>query len=58
MTQSLPPNSPQIIPWIMIFGFIWFLVIRNLGKAAKAKPPTAALPAGPIEVIIVNREAK
>jgi ATP-dependent Zn protease len=45
-----------LIPWVLIFGFIWFFVIRNLKKTGTTA--RLGLPAGPIEVIIVNREPK
>ena len=45
-----------IIPWLLIFGFIWFFVFRQLRKANAAQPavagpavavPTVAVTAGP-----------
>jgi len=46
-----------LVPWILIFGFIWLFVIRKLVKVRQVTP-SPTLPAGPIEVIIVNREPK
>ncbi len=37
-----------LVPWLLIFGFIWFFVLRGLRKVAPAKN------AGPVEVVILN----
>lgn len=52
-----------LVPWLLIFGFIWFFVFRVLRKTGAVGRPTYALhPAdpsgrpGPLEVVIVNRD--
>jgi ATP-dependent Zn protease len=46
-----------LIPWIVIFGCVWLFVLRKI-KVQRPAPAPPALPAGPIEVIIVSREPK
>jgi ATP-dependent Zn protease len=43
-----------LIPWFLIFGFIWFFLARVMRKVGSPRP---TLLAGPIEVI-VKRERK
>ena len=59
--QGAPTNSLLMdtllpfVPWMLIFGFIWFFVFRPLrsaGKAAQARPQQ------PVPVVIVNPEAQ
>jgi len=43
-----------LVPWILIFGFIWFFVLRQL-RNAKTRPPAPGAPgAEPLRVVVVN----
>lgn len=56
VVQAEPANTfltgfvLPFIPWILILGFIWFLVSRNARRQAATRPP--------MPVVIVNPEAK
>jgi len=41
-----------LIPWLLIFGFIWFFVFRQLRKS---QPATAGAPADAVRVYVVNQ---
>jgi cell division protease FtsH len=41
-----------LIPWVLIFGFIWFFVFRQLRKNAEAK---AGAPPEAVRVYVVNQ---
>ena len=47
LTNILVP----LIPWLLIFGFIWFFVFRQLRRTAQRAPT-------PTPVVIVNPEAR
>ena len=56
VVQAAPTNTfltgfiLPFIPWILILGFIWFLVSRNARRQSAPRPP--------MRVVIVNPEAK
>jgi hypothetical protein len=50
----LPKFVMPLVPWLLVFLFIWFFVFRQLRRSMATQPKEQP----PVRVIVVNDESK